>query len=175
MLFRCPVLLLLFLAAPAAAQSDLTGVWRVAEIGEWQGGAAALGAEPKYEARFHQGAFTVRLSCTALQGRYGPLGIETGSVTAEATGCPADEAGRADALLRLTDDPGTVQAVVEGDLFLTGPNGLHARLARIPGTAGPADPALGDRSMGMLGRWRIETIDGRAPGPGVRFGPHALS
>ena len=69
---------------------------------------------PADEARFHQGAFTARLSCAALQGKYGPLGIETGSVTAEATGCPEDETERAKALRRLMDDPSTVQAVVEG-------------------------------------------------------------
>ena len=121
---------------------------------------------PADEARFHQGAFTARLSCAALQGKYGPPGIETGSVTAEATGCPEKETERADALRRLMDDLGTVQAVVEGNLVLMGPNGLHARLARIPGTAGPTDPALGEQSAGLLGRWRIETIDGRAPAPG---------
>ena len=165
--YRGLVLLALFLAAPALAQSDLTGAWRVAEVGAWRSGVTARGPAPEDEARLAEGELAIHLSCTALSGHYGPQGIDAASVRVEAGGCPGGEADRAARLARLMNDPATVQAVVGGDLVLTGLDGLKARLVRIPGTAGPTNPALADPLRGVLGRWRIEAIDGRAPERGM--------
>ena len=163
--FLRPSVLLALLAAPSLAQSDLTGAWRVVEVGSWRSGVTAPG--PEDEARLGEGTLAIRLSCAALSGRYGPQGIDAGSVRVEAGGCPGGEAARAVDLARLMNDPATVQAVAGGDLVLTGPDGRKARLVRIPGTTGPTDPALADPLRGVLGRWRIESIDGRVPERGM--------
>ena len=135
----------------------LTGIWQIERIGD---APLPLLGEGLNQVEIEAGRLMGRLACSYVEADIPAGRIDRASVRMDGTKCPAEDIAAARELVAVLADPAAQWQLDADRLQIGAPGGTV--WSRLPGSDGPK----GDLA-GITGFWRLRSIDGAPPLPGL--------